>query len=87
VDVHRPFLNWSHPQQAMKSNMNVLIVMGLDFLTIVVAGVAAVGLFKAGLEPWEVALATTVIFAALDFLVLRSLVRTADRRYSYGFEV
>jgi len=87
VDVHRPLLNWSHPQQAMKSNMNVLIVMGVDFLTIVAVGTAAVGLVMAGLAPWEVALVTTGVFAALDFLVLRSLVKSADSRYSYGFEV
>jgi ABC-2 type transport system permease protein len=88
VDVHRPVLNWSHPQQAMKSNMNVLIVMGLDFLTIAVVGVAAaVGLVFLRLTPWAVAVFTTGVFVALDFFVLRSLVRTADARYSYGFEV
>ncbi|MBN1504549.1 MAG: hypothetical protein JW952_05775 [Candidatus Eisenbacteria bacterium] len=87
VDVHRPVLNWSHPQQAMKSNMNVLIVMGVDFLTIAAVGAAAVGLIMAGLAPWEVALVTTGVFGVLDFLVLRSLVRSADARYSYGFEV
>ena len=87
VDVHRPFLSWTHPQQAMKSNMNVLIVMGVDFLTIVVVGLGAVGLLMAGLAPWEVGLLTAGVFVALDFLILRSLVRTADSRYSYGFEV
>ena len=87
VDLHRPYLNWSHPQQAMKSNMNVLIVMGLDFATIVLVGGAAAALAIAGLAPWEVALVTAGIFVVLDFFVLRSLVRFADSRYSYGFEV
>jgi ABC-2 type transport system permease protein len=87
VDVHRPLLNWTHPQQAMKSNMNVLIVMGVDFLTIAVIVLVAVGLVMAGLAPWEIGALIAGIFGILDFFILRSLVRTADSRYSFGFEV
>jgi ABC-2 type transport system permease protein len=87
VDVHRPLLNWTHPQQAMKSNMNVLIVMGVDFLTIAVMVLVAVGLVVAGLAPWEIGVLIAGIFGILDFFVLRSLVRAADSRYSFGFEI
>ncbi len=87
VDVHRPLLNWAHPQQAMKSNMNVLIVMGVDFLTIGVMVLVAVGLLMARLVPWEIGAVVAVIFGILDFLILKSLVRTSDRKYSFGFEV
>jgi len=87
VDVHRPLLAWTHPQQAMKSNMNVLIVMGIDVLAIAVVGFIVVRLLIAGLAPREAGFLTAGIFGILDFLVLRFLARSADSRYSFGFEV
>jgi hypothetical protein len=87
LDIHRPLLVWTHPQQAMKSNMNVLFAIGIDTFTIALAGLAVVELLRAGLRPWEAGLLSAGMFVILDALVLRFLARTSDRRYTLGFEM
>lgn len=40
IDYKRPLLNWSIPQQAMKSNMNGLLGMGVSLVVLVAEGIA-----------------------------------------------
>ncbi len=38
IDLRRPYLNWTHPQQAMNQNIHVLISMGSSFVYLAVLG-------------------------------------------------
>ena len=51
IDLMRPVLKWSHPQQAMKQNMNVLIGMGFGLLIWAGLVIPGAGLYLAGLRP------------------------------------
>lgn len=79
VDLIRPNLRWTDPQQAMKGNMNVLLGMiGIILLGAVFAGVATV-LFlfaKMLLLP-----GVLVLFAAEAYGLYRVAAALADRRY------
>lgn len=46
IDITRPLLTWTNPQQAMKQNLNVLLGMGLGFLYIGGIGVLVFNLIR-----------------------------------------
>ncbi len=43
ADLRRPHLNWSHPQQAVKQNMNVVIGMGIAIVALAAAAAPGAG--------------------------------------------
>ncbi|HUX11782.1 MAG TPA: hypothetical protein VMW87_02070 [Spirochaetia bacterium] len=85
TDLRRPLLDWTHPQQAMKQNTNVLVSMGLVFLmTIALAAIVIVSIAAGTKGPFTVLLAGAA--AAVGALLLRRpLSRYADERYASSF--
>ncbi|MBI9106320.1 MAG: hypothetical protein JEZ04_06195 [Spirochaetales bacterium] len=81
IDLSRPVLNWTHPQQAMKQNMNVLIGMGLSILSAGALAAAAAVLYLSGLGILFIGIIVTIIAAAADFMLIGKLFNYADRRY------
>ena len=81
VDLDRPVLGWTHPQQAMKQNMNVLAGMGFGILVFAaLAGLSAV-LWFAGCTVVFTGIIAVATAAATDVLLLPRLFSKADRRY------
>ncbi len=87
IDLHRPLLTWSHPQQAMKSNMNVLIALGINGLSVAGAIFLAIQFLKFGLKPYQSGFLIAAIFVLLDIFVLWYLFRLAEKKYSFQFEI
>ncbi|MBN1699801.1 MAG: hypothetical protein JW881_19960 [Spirochaetales bacterium] len=88
IDLLRPLLAWTHPMQAVKNNVNVLIGMGVSFaycgffgsagyVCVVLFGIPAV-FFAAGL---------VLFVTVLDIIILRLLFIYADKQYGGGFEM
>lgn len=50
LDLRRPLLTWTNPQQAMKQNMNVLLAMGLDVLILGIVAAILYGLYSLGVS-------------------------------------
>jgi ABC-2 type transport system permease protein len=81
IDLARPKLKWSNPQQAIKQNLNVVFAMlaGAAYLT--ACGFLAHFLLRAGLPGSFVYFALLSIAAATGWFVWRGLLRFADRKY------
>jgi ABC-2 type transport system permease protein len=81
IDILRPMLTWSNPQQAMKQNMNVLIGMGVAVIyggalfLIVRFMYLNMGIWKVYLILTTVLLISTIIF----FKVLKTLIEKQFR--------
>jgi ABC-2 type transport system permease protein len=86
VDIRRPVLDWNHPQQAVKQNMNVLTGMGLAIVSVVGVAAPAVGTALLGASVWLVLAAAAVVAAIAAVIVLRTVRRYADRRYSVALD-
>ena len=81
IDLSRPVLKWTHPQQAMKQNMNVLIGMGFGLIVFASLALPAAGLYFTGLNPVIIGLIITVEAAAADFLLIPKILDYSERRY------
>ena len=81
IDLSRPVLNWTHPQQAMKQNMNVPISMGLNILSAAVVITPAVLLQLAGVNVIISGLLSTAAALTADAVLLPKLLRYSDKRY------
>ena len=86
VDIRRPVLDWNHPQQAVKQNMNVLTGMGLAIVSVVGVAAPAVGAALLGASVWLVLAAAAVVATVAAIIVLRTVRRYADRRYSVALD-
>lgn len=84
-DLRRPLLEWSHPQQAMKQNTNVLVSMGLVFLCAVVLGMIVLLMILAGAGGRLSAVAAGAAALIAGVVLHRPLARWADARYSSSF--
>lgn len=85
ADLRRPLFDWTHPQQAMKQNMNVMVGMGLSASLLALIAAAVYGLLAAGLSGRAAVLAIMALAAGASALVYRPLMRYADRRYAGAF--
>lgn len=85
ADVRRPLLNWSHPQQAVKQNMNVLVGMGLAIVALAVVGAPAALSILLGARPLVALFAAVAAALVVGVLALRGVLRYADRRYGNAF--
>jgi ABC-2 type transport system permease protein len=85
ADVRRPLLAWSHPQQAVKQNVNVLIGMGLAVLCVAAVSLPAGLLATRGASSATVLVVAAGVAAAAAVLAERSVSRYADRRYAGAF--
>ena len=86
-DLKRPILNWTHPQQAMKNNMNVLMGIGGSAGVVGVAAALCALLVLAGVDTLLVGCAAAMVLAGAAALLLPRLLIFADRQYSGGLEL
>ncbi len=85
ADLRRPLIDWTHPQQAMKQNMNVLVSMGLVFLMTLCLGAVVLVSIAAGAKGPLTILVAGAAAAAGTLLLRRPLARYADERYASSF--
>ena len=82
IDLRRPLLQWSHPQQAMKQNLNVLFSMGVNIAYLaLLAGIAALGLL-AGLPIVIIGLSLLVVSGVVVILLRGRLLEAAETCYN-----
>jgi ABC-2 type transport system permease protein len=86
-DLKRPLLKWTHPQQAMKNNMNAGAGIGLSFAVVAVLGALCAALVLAGAAPFLVGCIAAAAGIALAALAVPRVLSYADRRYAGGLEM
>lgn len=86
-ELKRPLLKWTHPQQAMKNNVNALAAMGATAGLLAVLAVPSALLLARGLSPYLLGLIVAAIAAAAAAAALPRLLVFADRQYGGGLEV
>lgn len=81
IDLKRPMLTWTHPQQAMKQNLNVLISMG--FNTLLIGFLVGIGflLLKAGVDTLIIGLIILIVSFSALLLIRGRLVQAAKICY------
>ncbi len=82
IDLARPKLKWSNPQQAIKQNLNVVFAMIADAAYLVVCGFLAHFLLRAGVSGPVIYFALLTIAAVIGWFVWRGLLSFADRKYA-----
>jgi ABC-2 type transport system permease protein len=87
LDLKRPMLKWTHPQQAMKNNTNALGAMGGTAAVVLLVGGPAAFAISRGANPFLVGCGIAVAGAALAAILLPRLLAFADRQYAGGLEV
>jgi ABC-2 type transport system permease protein len=86
-DLKRPILKWTHPQQAMKNNMNAMSGIGASTAVVAVVGAPGALLILKGVDPFLVGCGAALVGIALVAVLLPLLLRFADRQYSGGLEI
>jgi ABC-2 type transport system permease protein len=86
-DLKRPLLKWSHPQQAMKNNMNAMVGMAFPFALIVVLGVPGAFALFSGVDPFLLGCLFPLVPLAMDAVLLPLVFAFADRQYGGGLEM
>ena len=81
IDLARPVLRWTHPQQAMKQNMNVLTGMGFGMIVFIAVMLPAAGAYLFGLSTVVAGLCPVIIAAGADFIIIPRILKYSDRRY------
>jgi ABC-2 type transport system permease protein len=81
IDLARPKLKWTNPQQAIKQNLNVVFAMLAGAAYLVVCGFLAHFLMRAGVPGSFVYFALLTITVVTAWLIWRGLLRFADRKY------
>ncbi len=87
LDLKRPLLKWSHPQQAMKQNTNVVGGMGGVFCLVAILGAPSAALLLHGFDPFLLGCLIPVVPLFLDIILLPRLLAFADRQYGGGLEI
>jgi hypothetical protein len=86
LDLKRPMLKWTHPQQAMKNNANALGAMGgTAALVALIGGPSALAIAK-GADPFLVGCGVAAAGVILAAMLLPRLFAFADRQYAGGLE-
>ena len=81
IDLARPKLKWTNPQQAIKQNLNVVFAMLAGAVYLVVCGFIAHFFLRAGAPGSFVYFALLAIAVVTAWLIWRGLLRFADRKY------
>jgi ABC-2 type transport system permease protein len=85
-DLKRPLLTWTHPQQAMKNNLNALSGIGSSAaVTVAVAGPFAY-LALTGFNALAAGCLSAAVGVVLAALLLPRLMAFADKQYGGGLE-
>ena len=87
LDLKRPMLKWTHPQQAMKNNMNALGAMGGTAAVMVVVGGPAALAIAMGANPFLIGCGVAAAGVVLAAVLLPRLFAFADRQYGGGLEM
>jgi len=86
-DLKRPRLMWTHPQQAMKNNMNAAAGIGCSAAAILlIVGPFVLGIAR-GLNPFAMGCAAGAAAIVLAGVLLPRLFAFADRQYAGGIEI
>ena len=86
LDLKRPVLKWTHPQQAMKNNTNSLGAMGGTAAVVIVVGGPAAFAISKGASPFLVGCGIAVLAVVMAAILLPRLLAFADRQYAGGLE-
>ncbi len=78
VDISRPKLNWTSPEQAMKQNTNVLIVMGIVFIYILILVVSTIFLYKIVNIGFIISILSILGFA-LSYFIYKALISKIEK--------
>ncbi len=87
LDLKRPMLKWTHPQQAMKNNTNALGAMGGTAAVVIVVGAPAAFAIAKGASPFLVGCGVALVAIVLAAVLLPRLLTFADRQYAGGLEL
>ncbi len=86
-DLRRPYLTWTHPQQAMKNSFNAMAGIGCSAAAVIlIVGPFAV-LTLTGASPFLLGCASAAVAIAAAAVALPRVMRFADRQYGGGIEV
>jgi hypothetical protein len=86
-DLKRPLLKWTHPQQAMKSNMNAGMGIGSSAGIVAIIAAPCALLVLRGISPFLIGCGAAVASIVLASVLLRRLLAFADRQYGGGLEM
>jgi len=81
IDVLRPKLDWTNPQEAVKSNINGFFGILVTLLVIAVLGLVSVPLVMAKLPSWLVFLLLGMVIIVLIIPFMYGLYVIAERQY------
>jgi ABC-2 type transport system permease protein len=81
IDLARPLLKWTNPQQAIKQNFNVLFAMIVEMGFLAACGFAAHYLMAAGLSGKLVYVVLLVVAATAAWIAWRELLSFAEKKY------
>jgi ABC-2 type transport system permease protein len=87
LDLKRPMLKWTHPQQAMKNNTNALGAMGGTAAVVMVVGGPSAFAIAKGASPFLVGCGIALVAIAMAAVLLPRLLAFADRQYAGGLEL
>ena len=82
MDTTRPMLQWTHPQEPVKRNLNALIPMALAFGLIGGGAIVATFVRSLGLTGASQYLPRLAIAGGAAYLMYQMLVNGVDRRLS-----
>jgi ABC-2 type transport system permease protein len=85
ADIRRPRLDWNHPQQAVKQNMNVVVGMGIAVVALAAAAAPAFYAALRGAPSVTVLLLAAGTASVLAIVASGQVKRYADRRYGNAF--
>ncbi|GEM_PF-2181416 len=86
-DLRRPILNWTHPQQAMKQNMNVLAGSASNIVAFGLIGFIGYLLVKSGVPSFMAGLVLLFIALFAAVVIFRLVTNYAEKRYQFELEV
>jgi hypothetical protein len=86
-DLRRPYVKWTHPQQAMKSNINAGAGIGVSLGFIAAFAAPAAFLLARGISPFLIGCGIALAAIVLDLILLPRLLGFADRQYGGGLEM
>ncbi|MBN2531902.1 MAG: hypothetical protein JXB88_03365 [Spirochaetales bacterium] len=88
IDLIRPVLKWTHPMQAVKNNLNVLISLGISFGYLAIFGFSGWAfLWFLNLPPVLFGTGIVLLTGIADILLLPLLFQFAEKRYNGGIEM
>ena len=87
LDLKRPILKWTHPQQAMKNSINAISGIGASTAMVMIVAAPCALLILKGVDPFLVGCAAGLVGILVAALLVPPLLRFADRQYGGGLEL